>query len=233
MLDGSPENRPPDMASGLLDSDAARYNDPMKMGAARNATGSCGNVYHEENMHRDELLQISRQLSPADVCAELLALNVVEFSHSPRSRITLELGDAQAQLSDTGRGMRLTPDRGDTLAHAERALTGFYPCLASSRELDAILRDLVWGERGSIGPSLANFACPSLKFTSNRDGEVWSQSYSHGTPAGPAVKQGSTETTGTIIDFKTAAPIDHGAVAALVDALHSRIDGLFITLRVA
>jgi DNA gyrase/topoisomerase IV subunit B len=182
-------------------------------------------------MDHKELLQLSRQLSPTDVCAQLLALCVVEYSYTPNLSIALELNDAEGKLMDTGRGMRLTPDKGDTLAHAERALTGFYPCLPSSPEFDAILRELVWGKHGSLGPSVANFACRSLKFTSMRDGEVWSQSYSDGTPSGPAVRLGSTDTTGTIIDFKTAAPINHAVVATLVEALRSRIQGLFIVLR--
>jgi hypothetical protein len=101
-------------------------------------------------MDHKELLQFSRQLSPADVCAQLLALCVVECSHTPNLSIALELNDAEGKLTDTGRGMRLTPDKGDTLAHAERALTGFYPCLPSSPEFDAILRELVWGEHGSL-----------------------------------------------------------------------------------
>ncbi|MGF6764725.1 DNA gyrase/topoisomerase IV subunit B [Paraburkholderia sp. GAS33] len=182
-------------------------------------------------MDHKELLQLSRQLSPADVCAQLLALCVVEYSYTPDLSIALELNDAEGTLADTGRGMRLTPDKGDTLAHAERALTGFYPCLSSSPDFDAILRELVWGEHGSPGPSVANFACRSLKFTSMRDGEVWSQSYSYGAPSGPAVMLGSTETTGTVIDFKTAAPINHAVVATLVEALRSRIHGLSIAFR--
>jgi DNA gyrase/topoisomerase IV subunit B len=182
-------------------------------------------------MDHKELLQLSRQLSPVDVCAQLLALCVVEYSYTPTLSITLELNDAEGKLTDTGRGMRLTPDKGDTLAHAERALTGFYPCLPSSPEIGAILGELVWGEHGSPGPSVANFACPSLKFTSMRDGEVWSQSYSYGVPSGPAVMLGSTESTGTIIDFKTVGPIDHAVVATLVDVLRARIPRLSIVLR--
>ena len=126
--------------------------------------------------------------------------------------------------------MRLTPDRGDTLSHAERALTSVYPCLPLSSEVEAILHELIWGERGSLGPALANFACPSLRFISMREGQVWSQSYRYGTPIGPATMLGATGTTGTTIDFETAAPIERAAIAALVDKLNSRIPGLFITL---
>lgn len=182
-------------------------------------------------MDHREILQLSRQLSPADVCAQLLALCVVEYSYTPTLRIALELDDAEGKLTDTGRGMRLTPDKGDTLAHAERALTGFYPCLPASSEFDAILHELVWGEHGSLGPSVANFACRSLKFTSMRDGEVWSQSYSYGAPSGPAMMLGSTDTTGTVIDFKTTEPINHAVVATLVETLRSRIPRLSIVLR--
>jgi hypothetical protein len=64
-----------------------------------------------------------------------------------------------------------------------------------------------------------------------RDGEVWSQSYSYGAPSGPAVRLGSTEMTGTVIDFETTAPINHAVVTTLVEALRSRIQGLPIVLR--
>ena len=74
-------------------------------------------------------------------------------------------------------------------------------------------------------------ACRSLKFTSMRDGEVWSQSYSYGAPSGPAMMLGSTETTGNVIDFKTAEPINHVVVATLVETLRSRIPRLPIVLR--
>src|ERR1700761_1898014 len=134
----------------------------------------------------DEIRRISLDLSGEDVCAELLALSVVEHSYTPASKIRLELGQGGGTLRDTGRGMRLAPDLGDTLSHAERALTGYYPCLPSNAEIEAILSDLVWGERGSLGPSLANFACSSYRFTSMRGGEVWSQEYQHGKPGGLA-----------------------------------------------
>ncbi len=131
-------------------------------------------------MSHDELLQITRQLSPVDVCAELLALGSVEYSYTPKLSITLELGESEGTLADTGRGMRFTPDTGDTIAHAERALTGFYPCLPSGPEFAASLRELIWRDHGSLGPSVVNVACALLQFTSKRDGEVRSQSYAYG-----------------------------------------------------
>lgn len=126
-------------------------------------------------------------------------------------------------------------ERFRSLVHrnCERALTGFYPCLPSGPESEAILRELAWGEHGSPGPSVANSACRSLKFTSMRDGEVGSQSDSYGAPSGPAVMLGSTETPGAAIDFKSAAPINHAAVATLVEALRSLIERLSIVLRVS
>ncbi|WP_321867644.1 ATP-binding protein [Paraburkholderia tropica] len=182
-------------------------------------------------MDQNEFFWTSQRLSPAEVCAHLLALAVVEFSYTPNSTIALELDGTAGRLKDSGRGMRLTPDIGDTLGHAERALTGFYPCTPKSSELDLILKELVWGKHGSPGPSVANAACKALKFTSMRDGEIWSQSYVWGKPSGPAECLGSTETTGTVIEFETAVPIDQVAVATLVGALCSRVPRVSIDLR--
>lgn len=182
-------------------------------------------------MDHDEIFWLSQRLSPADVCAHLLALSVVEFSYSPNLTITLELDGAQGRLADTGRGMRLTPDVGDTLSHAERALTSFYPCTPSSSELDGILRELVWGDHGSPGPSVANVACRAFKFTSMRDGEIWSQSYVRGKPSGPAEMLGQTDMNGTVIEFQTAGPIDEVIVATLVETLRFRVPGLSLVFQ--
>ncbi|WP_321941837.1 hypothetical protein [Paraburkholderia tropica] len=181
-------------------------------------------------MHHNDLLFISRHLSPAEVCAQLLALSVVEYSRAPGLSVVLTLNGTEGQLADTGRGMRLTPDLGDTISHAERALTGFYPCLSSNEHDNAILQELIWGDHGSLGPSLANFACPALRFTSRREGEVWSQSFRYGQPSGPAALLGATNTTGTTIDFTTETAIDATEVAALVVRLHKRIPELQITI---
>ncbi len=184
-------------------------------------------------MDLDQLCQAARLLSPDQVCAELLALSVVEHSFTPGLSIALEIDRSVGRIADTGRGMRLTPDPGDTLSHAERALTGFYPCRPRNPDYEAVLCDLVWGSRGSVGPALANFACRSLCFTSKRDGELWSQRYRDGAALGPAVRLGSTDRTGTTIEFETAPAIDPAAVAALVDRLCRRIPGLPITLLTA
>ena len=180
-------------------------------------------------MDIDELRRESQLLTPNEVCAELLALSVVEHSYTPDLTIRVDLDGSRGRILDTGRGMRLKPDGGDKLSHAERALTSFYTCLPSSPEIEAILRELIWGERDSLGPALANFACPSLEYISKREGEVWSQTYRFGAPLGPATRLGSTETTGTTIRFETAAPIYLAAIADLANILSSRIPGLLIT----
>lgn len=184
----------------------------------------------ESKMDHSDLLDISRRLSPADVCAQLLALCVVEYSRAPGLSVVLTLNGTEGQLADTGRGMRLTPDLGDTISHAERALTGFYPCLSSNEHYNAILQELIWGDHGSLGPSVANFACPALRFTSRREGEIWSQSFRYGQPSGPAALLGATNTTGTTIDFTTETAIDATEVAALVARLRKRIPELQITI---
>lgn len=168
-------------------------------------------------------------LTPNEVCAELLALSVVEHSYTPGTVITIELRESGGVICDTGRGMRLRPDPGDSLSHAERALTSVYPCLPASSEVESILCELIWGPRGSQGPALANHACPEFEFVSAREREVWSQRYRYGRPAGPATRLGRTDRTGTTIRFETAAPIDVTEVRELAGSLTSRIPGLVIT----
>ncbi len=170
------------------------------------------------------------RLTPVDVCAELIALAVVEHSHTPGLHITIRIDGHRAEITDTGRGMRMTPDASDTISHAERALTSCYPCEPASPDVAAALHDLVWGDRGSLGPALPNLACPSLVFDSSRDGEVWSQAFRYGEPAGPPTFLGLTARTGTTIDLETAAAIDAAAVGGLIAELGRRLPGLSIRL---
>lgn len=141
-------------------------------------------------------------------------------------RISIELDGATGTLTDTGRGMRLTPDPGDTISHAERALTSVYPVSASDPEVQALLVDLVWGERGSLGPALASSSCHKLEFTSHRQGEAWSQTYRGGLPQGTAELRGPTDRTGTTIRFMTAATINVDTVKVLAERLRQRIPDL-------
>jgi DNA gyrase/topoisomerase IV subunit B len=180
-----------------------------------------------------EHIRATYPLRPTDVVSELLALSVVEHSYSPSTSITLELhqfvnGRSGGVLIDTGRGMSLTPDPGDTLSHAQRALTSIYPIEPASPDVQAILIELVWGARGSLGPALANGACPEYEFNSRRGGEEWKQRYSFGRPVGPAEKVGTTDKNGTTVRFTTSGTIDHSAVSALVEKLRIRISDLRI-----
>lgn len=182
-------------------------------------------------MESERLRHEASLLSPTDVCAEILALSVVEYSCTPSVSIVVELHRSSGKLHDNGRGIGLLPDRGDTISHAERAHTSIYPCVPANPEVASALRELVWGERGALGPALPAAACPSYEFVSERTGEVWTQSYRFGNPTGPPRMSGSTQMTGTTITFETAGLIDHVAFALLVDKLTSRIPGLHITLR--
>ncbi len=173
-----------------------------------------------------EQIRQSYPLTPEEVVAELLALSVAEHTNVPGMRISIELDGATGALTDTGRGMRLTPDPGDTLSHVERALTSLYPVSASDPEVQAVLVDLVWGDRGSLGPALASASCPELEFTSRRQGEAWSQTYQDGVPQGPAELRGPADATGTTIRFETSVAIKVDAVQALAERLRLRIPDL-------
>jgi DNA gyrase/topoisomerase IV subunit B len=164
--------------------------------------------------------------SPTEVVGQLMAMSVIEHTNSHGLSIHMELGEQAATITDTGRGMKISPDDGESVSHAEKALTTPFPVVASDPVVEMALRDLVWGQQGSSGPWKANAACPELRLVSRRDGEEWAQRYVYGVPAGPAQRVGSAEGTGTILELKTDGPIDNGTIRSLADELNARIDGL-------
>jgi len=182
-------------------------------------------------MGDDQLRRESSLLSADDVCAEILALSVVEYTYTPSLSISAELGQPGGQIHDSGRGIMLTPDPGDTMSHAERSHTCVYPCVSANPKVDSILQELIWGKRGALGPALPTAACPLYRFVSERDGEKWSQSYRYGTPLGPPKMLGPTSATGTTITFDAGGRINHAAFARLADRLRFRIPGLVIAFR--
>ncbi len=181
-------------------------------------------------MTTEDLRREARKLTATDVLGEVLALSIVEFTMAPGVSISIELTSSGATVSDTGRGISLPPDAGDTLSHAERAFTSFYPCLPSLPDVDMVLHELIWGARGPLGPALPNFACPVLQFTSRRDGEAWSQTFHYGKAAGPASMVDYVGTTGSTVCFETETPIDHALVARLIQNVSARIPRLDIAL---
>lgn len=184
-------------------------------------------------MERDELRVLSKRLTPNNVAAEILALSVVEHSYTSDLVIRVKIGAKGASITDNGRGIQLYPDPGDTISHAERALTGFYPCLPADSNTKAVLRELIWDTHGALGPALANFACPSLTFTSKRNNETWTQSYRFGKPLASPSRRGLSTTTGTIIKFETKGRIDRAVFVDLINILNVRISGLSIILLAA
>lgn len=179
-------------------------------------------------MDGDRLRREAALLSPDDISAEILALSVVEYSYTPSSIISVDLGQSGGRIHDSGRGIMLTPDPGDTMSHAERSHTCIYPCVSANPQVDSILQELIWGTRGALGPALPTAACPQYQFLSERDGEKWSQRFQYGVPLGPPKMLGQTSASGTTITFDTGGRIDHAAFAGLADSLRSRIPGLVI-----
>ncbi|MCP5066506.1 MAG: hypothetical protein GY946_08055 [bacterium] len=181
-------------------------------------------------MSEVESIRASHKLSPEAIVAELLALSIVEDSHTQEVAIRVGVAGRSGWIADTGRGMRLDPDEGDTMSHAERALTSIYPIQAASEAVHATLKKLVWGERGSLGPALPNAWCKTLTFTSHRQGEMWSQTYEHGVPTGPPRLQGPTDRHGTTMRFTVESSINIASVTQLIGALKRCIPKLDLSL---
>ncbi|HET7814959.1 MAG TPA: hypothetical protein VFL13_11350 [Candidatus Baltobacteraceae bacterium] len=184
-------------------------------------------------MDDDRLRREASKLSPNDICAEILALSVVEYTYTPSLTISMELGQSGGQLRDSGRGITITPDLGDTMSHAERSHTCIYPSFSANPKVDSILQELVWGERGALGPALPTAACLRYELVSEREGEKWTQRFQYGAPLGPPELLGPTSASGTTITFETGGRIDHAAFAKLAETLCSRIPGLVIAIQAA
>jgi hypothetical protein len=171
------------------------------------------------------------ELRPDEVVSEFLALSVVESTYSPGLRVTVVIDRAHALISDSGRGMQLRPDAGDSLAHAERALTTAYPVYPESSEIRELLSQLVWGARGSFGPALANRHCLQLQYWSFRDGQVWTQQFRAGKAMSIPQRVGASQAVGTKIALTTQDDIDVRRVAALVDQLVLRVPSIEISFQ--
>lgn len=180
---------------------------------------------------------------PDAVALELIALSVCEHTHhihAERPPVQIQLaisGALMGTIQDTGRGMRLEPDPGDEMSHAERACTSIYPIEAADASVQAALGELVWGPAGSQGPVVANALCSAFVFQSRRDGEVWEQCYRRGVPEGPACLVGATQRSGTTIRFlvdsrfASKRSLDPEFLQERIAQLGARVPGLSIQLR--
>ena len=159
-----------------------------------------------------------------------MAMSVIEHTNANGLSIDVEVGEQNATITDNGRGMKISPDDGESVSHAEKALTTRFPVIASDPEIEAVLRELVWGSQGCDGPSEANTACPELRLFSRRDGEEWTQSYAYGVPVSPPRRVGTTDRAGTTLQLATSGPIDIKAIGALASQLRNRIEGLDLAI---
>ena len=185
----------------------------------------------------DEFIRPERSL-PDTLVLELIALSVCEFSHNAapiQIRVVLE-GPTHGFIEDSGRGMRMEPDEGDEISHAERALTSIYPIAAGNAQVQQLLTDNIWGPRGSQGPVLANALSSAYVFQSRRNGEVWEQCYRRGVPEDPPCLVGATDRTGTTVRFlvdSSLAPnqtFSETKLTTLLNTLTHQIPNLEITL---
>lgn len=166
-------------------------------------------------------------LAPHEIVAEFIAAAVVEWSYDKTVQIGVTVDGDRATIIDNGRGMQVAPDEGETIGHAEKALTTAYPILASDPGVDRVLDEVVRGGRPSQGVSAAAAACPHLRFVSRRGHDAAAQSFDHGV-AGPPERLLAPYGQGTTIELRTATPIDLEAVVGLTEHLRHRFSGLTI-----
>ena len=166
-------------------------------------------------------------LAPHEIVAEFIAAAVVEWSYDKTVQIGVTVDGDRATIIDNGRGMQVAPDEGETIGHAEKALTTPYPLRASVPDVDRVLDDLVRGGRPSQGVAAAAAACPHLRFISRRGHETAAQSFGHGV-AGPPERLLAPYGQGTTIELRSAQPIDRTAVISLIERLRNHLPGLTV-----
>lgn len=188
-------------------------------------------VHHEHDIRSLSGNRQTERLTPTQVVLEFIALSVVESTYSPGLEVSVDLWGNTVVIEDSGRGMQLAPDEGDTIPHAQRALTSIYPVESASPEVDQLLSELVWGSRGSLGPSIANSNCAELQYRSRRDGEAWVQRFERGLPTGPPELVGPTTASGTTIVIRTLGRADGAAVAKVIERLTTEVSSASISLR--
>ncbi len=166
-------------------------------------------------------------LCPNGLILELVALSTIESCLNDfATRISVEVtGDHGVTLRDNGRGMRLDPDRGSTISHAEEALTTIYPVHIDHPQLMTALGDWLWQDRGSLGPVVANALSESFVLTSFRQGQRWVQHFECGVARSPAEPQGTTNDSGTEIRLVADRTV-FGRAAFDIEALQSKLNEL-------
>ncbi|MEM9466706.1 MAG: NUDIX domain-containing protein [Actinomycetota bacterium] len=167
-------------------------------------------------------------LAPHEIVAEFVAAAVVEWSRDRSVQIAVTIDGDRATITDSGRGVGVTPGAGETVGHAEMAFTTPFPLRSTDASVDEVLDDLVRGGRRSEGVEAATAACPHLRLVSRRGHEAHAQSFAHGRASGPAEPVSLPFARGTTIELRCAAPIDRAAVAALTETLRNRLTGLDI-----
>lgn len=129
-----------------------------------------------------------RERGALAVLEDLLTCSVIESvprQKDPAVKIRI-LGPLSFSTSDNGRGMNFADEPGESVSHVEHVLTRVYPIPVPDPALAEAMVEWTWGDRGSIGPVLANALSSRFRIESERAEGRWGQDYTRGRPCGPA-----------------------------------------------